>query len=566
MNAIALPLWLSLLGSIAQAAYGQNRQFAAAVEALAVGGSTAYQAALARPDAAIAKSLINEKLLKGEVGEALRDQTVGRYRHASGKWHNVMPRSGPQGLDHVSVQLDEHGNPRNLMVDETKWGSSRLAMTEDGRQMSKPYVSKRLRGLAQAYGKIQTQFQIEPMKAAVPAGLSKKTTIPVPLSDSQRATFWRPEGRGPWYYDGPPQLLPKAVSQLGKLSGFLQDRADGKGSFPSRVFRIKPDPDNARSFTVRILDAESQAEKGLIRGSLDQREWRDVFQRIIAKDIAARSPLMSEREVQTAAQERIAKTKSIEDLLTRVQLKQFAAAESIRAGVAGALLVMPIELASQLFQDRPVDWSRVAGMGGLAGASAGAGSVAGNATTFVLMRPGLGSSASVAAAEMLGLKSASRFANVSGGVAGGGVAAILFAYGGWGLGYYDLQSANRSAAAGVVGAGAGAATSAAALALIGTYATASTGTAIASLGGTAAFNASMAWLGGGSLATGGFGMAGGAVVMGTGVGLVIVGVSWAVLYGFHAYDGHQDEIRLERTLNYLAEKQTFFLPEPNPGF
>ncbi len=43
---------------------------------------------------------------------------------------------------------------------------------------------------------------------------------------------------------------------------------------------------------------------------------------------------------------------------------------------------------------------------------------------------------------------------------------------------------------------------------------ASTGTAISSLSGAAATNATLAWLGGGSLASGGFGMAGGTMVLG----------------------------------------------------
>lgn len=46
------------------------------------------------------------------------------------------------------------------------------------------------------------------------------------------------------------------------------------------------------------------------------------------------------------------------------------------------------------------------------------------------------------------------------------------------------------------------------------FASASTGTAIASLSGAAATNATLAWFGGGSLATGGLGMAGGTFVLG----------------------------------------------------
>jgi len=60
-----------------------------------------------------------------------------------------------------------------------------------------------------------------------------------------------------------------------------------------------------------------------------------------------------------------------------------------------------------------------------------------------------------------------------------------------------------------------------------TLATASTGTAISSLSGVAATNATMAWFGGGSLASGGLGMAGGTAVLGglvAGPALLVTGV------------------------------------------
>lgn len=60
----------------------------------------------------------------------------------------------------------------------------------------------------------------------------------------------------------------------------------------------------------------------------------------------------------------------------------------------------------------------------------------------------------------------------------------------------------------------GVATSAAVYGLIGTLATASTGTAISSLSGIAASNATLAWLGGGTLAAGGGGVAAGTLIFG----------------------------------------------------
>jgi hypothetical protein len=66
----------------------------------------------------------------------------------------------------------------------------------------------------------------------------------------------------------------------------------------------------------------------------------------------------------------------------------------------------------------------------------------------------------------------------------------------------------------LAGGGAGAAAGAMTVAGVGAFATASTGTAIGSLSGAAATNATLAWLGGGSIAAGGGGMAAGMVVLG----------------------------------------------------
>ena len=67
---------------------------------------------------------------------------------------------------------------------------------------------------------------------------------------------------------------------------------------------------------------------------------------------------------------------------------------------------------------------------------------------------------------------------------------------------------------GVTALGSGGLAGLAAYGGVGLLGTASTGTAIGTLSGVAATNATLAWLGGGSLAAGGFGMAGGMVVLG----------------------------------------------------
>lgn len=75
-------------------------------------------------------------------------------------------------------------------------------------------------------------------------------------------------------------------------------------------------------------------------------------------------------------------------------------------------------------------------------------------------------------------------------------------------GSLEIQSGLASGAAG------GALAAMGAYGTVGAFATASTGAAISGLSGVAATNATLAWLGGGALSAGGFGMAGGMVALG----------------------------------------------------
>lgn len=107
----------------------------------------------------------------------------------------------------------------------------------------------------------------------------------------------------------------------------------------------------------------------------------------------------------------------------------------------------------------------------------------------------------------------------------------------------ELESGLLSGAAGGALAGLGAYGS------VGLLATASTGTAISTLSGVAATNATLAWLGGGSLAAGGFGMAGGMIALGGIVagpalaigGFILAGKAEEALTKAYSYSAEVDE-------------------------
>lgn len=98
----------------------------------------------------------------------------------------------------------------------------------------------------------------------------------------------------------------------------------------------------------------------------------------------------------------------------------------------------------------------------------------------------------------------------------------------------------------IAGGGAGAAAGFLSMGAVGTFAAASTGTAISGLAGAAATNATLAWFGGGSLAAGGLGMTGGAVVLG---GIVAGPV---LLVGGFVLDAHAKS-KVEEARATLAE-------------
>lgn len=118
----------------------------------------------------------------------------------------------------------------------------------------------------------------------------------------------------------------------------------------------------------------------------------------------------------------------------------------------------------------------------------------------------------------------------------------------------DLSISTTGFLATAAAAGAtGAAASFAVYSGVMAFAAASTGTPIAALSGAAAYNATMAAIGGGSLAAGGWGMAGGAMVLGVAAAAPILTVAgWA--YAIHAEKALANAEEQNNKVNEALEK------------
>ena len=136
-------------------------------------------------------------------------------------------------------------------------------------------------------------------------------------------------------------------------------------------------------------------------------------------------------------------------------------------------------------------------------------------------------------------------------------ATLIFSYGYALLNGGRIEDGNRmfltGIASSVVASIAGYAAGCAILQTAVLVGTASTGTAISALSGVAATNAALAWLGGGAVSAGGWGVALGSVVLSGGVLLLASGAailtSYLLDYGWQALDERDRMERLEVLLN-----------------
>jgi hypothetical protein len=225
---------------------------------------------------------------------------------------------------------------------------------------------------------------------------------------------------------------------------------------------------------------------------------------------------------------------------------QLAHRLSLGAGFASAAMMGIFELMAESSSDKSIDLQRVITISALGGLSGYAGSLSGTLTQHALLSN-----------NTLLLSSLSPTTNsIIGSFTGGATTSALLAYGLYFLGYSDLNSANRSMTAGLIGTAAGGIATAGLMAFATAVGTASTGTAIASLSGIAAHNAALAWLGGGALSAGGAGVAGGAMVLSGGALLAVVGASVAAMYLFQKGDEQTEQRRIEYLLASVKQKST----------
>ena len=457
----------------------------------------------AEPEAALARASILTPRLHGNVGEAL----VSSQLHATGGWTPIRPRNAPQGIDHVWITYDKTGRPVDMIVGETKYGTSRLGMTKFGRQMSTPWKSNHLADLADDWDAMAKDV-------ATRSGTAK-------------------------------------ARRFRLTADFLRAAAEGRVSYRSELFRVKIDG-NVAKISVQRLGPDGIAigpERALPPIQIKGRPARIIKAELIG-EIKKVYPAASNAEAKRIAEQSFSAAKTVQESLSPKSANLLLARTTGSILAAGGLVAGGFDAVAQLWTGGTVDWNRTGTMAVLGALSAGSAEVAQLRTSQALLRNTAFRARSVALGRSMRILP-SRTVSFMPKAAGGIIGSLMFSYGGYAFGLYDAKEANRTAVAGVGGAAAGMATYSAMMAAAAAWGTASTGTAISTLSGAAAYNASLAMYGGGAIAAHGGGMVLGSAVVGGVVTIVAVGVTIAVMSGFEAYDAAQESKRIGDTIEVL---------------
>lgn len=514
----------------------------------ATGGIVSYTSAFSKAPSILARSSIaGSSGVKGMIGESVASKVfLNNMLRESGNWQAISPRVGPQGIDHILLKIDSKtGLPKGLIVGESKYNTSRLGMTEDGLQMSSKWTNRRLEALGNRYTRIATVSNVQQKPL-----LGAQHELKVTLKSGKEVSFWRSGANAPWKFSGKPSELAEA-QKMAKVYGHYLSSA-GKGLIPyrSRLFLIKP---QGNDIVVTIKDATKLDSLGSMSKLPQTGELviKDAMKKTLSDDAAldfARKlqkqyPGFSEKECLELAKDISKQAKNIISPYGKLEIaKQFAA----NAGIASAVAVgidLAVQTISQIGSPDQIDWSNLAGHTAITGSAVFLGTVGKQYLSLGITKMAAQTGMFTDLSKSLGCSTTLLTSSLSS-ATGGSIVSAMLAYGYYFAGYSDLDSANRMAIAGATGSALGALAGVGTLAAISAWGTASTGTAIASLSGAAATNASLAFLGGGSIAAGGGGVALGSAILTGGVAVVAIAGTAAVMIVYQCYDEHQETERL----------------------
>lgn len=483
-------------------------------------GTAAAATALSNADLAYLRTRLssNTRGFKGAFGENIAQRTfLENILEKSGNWKSLTPRLGSQGLDHVFIKYDKYGNPKQLMVAESKYGSSRLGFTKDGIQMGRDWTNKRLIELGKRYSSLSKYTN---MKTGKVPFFCEKMEIHL---KGKTEYFWRNNSREPWKFSGTQSELAKAQTKAKEMGRFLDANGRGLIEYRSRIFHIRVKGNDA---VINIYDAKNinpevkinnlkalpQASKPFRIKNLFNKSYPELEREITKK-------LLNDSEGKLGVKEARQYAKKVVKEFKQSVFKEYSlgnlAGTTLLTSIGAGAVAAALDAGIQFLVSGKVDVKQVA----LTGGAVAAGTLIGQGIKIGLTHLALKNMISLSSTSIGLISSMGTIAPVS----------AFLSYGNWLAGNVDFLTSTKDFGISLVSGyffdlSASITAASGLLSLCG--ATASTGAAIGSLSGAAAQSATLAWFGGGSLASGGLGVAGGTFIFGA--ASIGIGIAFAL--------------------------------------
>lgn len=491
------------------------------------------------------------------VEELMDDFFTGSGRGSSGStW---VPGTGSirqQGIDRIYFRVNSNGEFRGMLVGEAKYGSSIQGHPSDSPQMSQKWIKIRLVDTSRLYADIADDISSGGAVRASKPSILPKSAIKVPLKNSEYAIVWRDGNRLLFYSSNASVSGEKIANQAYRASGYCQQMASSDVHVRGRYFRYDFVGNQHR---FQSLEADPVTGKQVyssnskpVQGSYEN--LPEDFQRMLKSRFYSLFKSMGmDDDIANAVSDKCCKDPAyFQKMGSRPQwsVRSGLDVSSVKVGAAGAGIAALFDIGSQLYATGSIDIRQVAAMGLLGFASGVAGNYSSAQIASFLCSTKVGLRLAGALPSVGNMSSSALLSSMG----AGAVVSSVFAYGMYFMGYCTADAANRQALAGVAGSISGAAATAGFFGIASAFGTASSGTAIGSLSGAAFTNASLAWLGGGSVAAGGGGMAVGSAILTGGVTVLIIGVAVGVSYAFSLLDRAEQQQLVEGKLEIVSER------------
>ena len=501
-------------------------------------------------------------VVRGDIGESVAERAFFGGPEVApskkGSWVSIAPRYGRQGIDHVFIRVDKNGLPNDIILAESKYGSSNLGYTKDGRQMGPNWRMKRLTAIGDRYYRFANSSQSIIRTKNIPIGAK---SMDVYFSKTRKVVIW--EDGGKWYTNAEgitDKQLRTRASTYGKYfssagTGVIRTRnfefrilEQSNGDYHVKINTIKDYLDEVQIISTRTVVIPSEF---ISKGKVDTK--------VLMEAIKKKHPSWSDKKIKQEAKD-IKRVVSNKDFLNAAEahkqaIKEINHSSLASAGIAGALS-FAFQLGSEAWEHgadfKSYDFKGIPLSTAEGAAVAGVSSYAGQRTALHL------------AGRTIFKKQIS--ARVAGRIGGSVGASIILAesFGGCVIGNKNWKDgsieagisaasmvAGHYAAAGVSALIASSAASGATITAGAAGATAAAGTATAASAGTVGTAAAAGAAGAGTAGSGGFM----ALAAASGPAIAAIAAGAAISYGGYVVYNHYKGIELTKGDFVFNEKK-----------